>query len=351
MLIKVYDKNMNYLRITSDYKDLCIIQELETGYKTAQLSLPYSLLIQEEQKLEIDGYLYVVKELDMEDPGLYSIYCKPYFGSLAGKHIESLNGTGMTLQSIMTKIVSGTDWTWGVDRELNTALQLDLEHLTAIEAIRTIADLARADVYFDTKEKIVYLMDKDTRIVNTFIANPANMYKCKVQSHTYDLITRLIPLGKDELDIRGVNGGRAWIENHDYTDEVIVGYYVNEDVENALDLFKVAQAKLYDLSVPRTTYRIALSEMPKEISVGDKVRIMDKFRGINDLKKISKLVVYPASPQDSYVELGEEIVAFDKIYRDFESVQNRLQISGLKKPEVVQVPVEDNSGEEEEETT
>ena len=61
MVFKVFDKDMTYLFGISEYKDLRITEELETGYKVAQFSLPYTILVVEEQKIEIDGYMYVIK--------------------------------------------------------------------------------------------------------------------------------------------------------------------------------------------------------------------------------------------------------------------------------------------------
>lgn len=141
MVFKLYDKDMKYLTGISEYKDLRIAEELDTGYKTAQFSLPYTYFVFEEQKIEIDGYLYVIKEVNMEDLGLYDVFCKPYFGKLNGKHIDSITGQNMGFREIMNKILEETGWTYTVAPDLTGAFQMNLHRKTAIEAIQLVVQL------------------------------------------------------------------------------------------------------------------------------------------------------------------------------------------------------------------
>jgi len=57
-MLKLYDKQMNFIKTIAEYSELQITEELNTGYKVAQFQLPYEVgLVQEEQKIEINDYL------------------------------------------------------------------------------------------------------------------------------------------------------------------------------------------------------------------------------------------------------------------------------------------------------
>lgn len=330
MIFKVFDKDMTYLFGISEYKDLRITEELETGYKVAQFSLPYTILVTEEQKIEIDGYMYVIKEVNMEDTGLYDVYCKPYFGKLASKHIDSITGFNMTLPTIMSTIVEGTDWTYTIADDLTGSFQLNLHRKSAIEAIQAVAKLFQAELKFDTKNKIIHCYNKRKKKEGLVVLDNTNLLKCQVQSNTYDLITRLIPIGKDGTTIALVNNGQLWVENFDYTPEIIVGYYIDGNCANADDLLKIARAKVLETGQPQTTYKLYLTHFPIDVEVGDDVRVIDKIRHLDTVKRVQKVVMYPSSPEESYIQLGSSDVSFDKIYKEFKEVQKIVNEDTLR---------------------
>lgn len=330
MVFKLYDRNMNYLYGISEYKDLRISEELETGYKIAQFSLPYNILVVEEQKIEIDGYLYVIKEVNMEDLGLYDVYCRPYFGKLLSKHIDSITGYNMAFPDIMNKILEETDWSVVIAPDLTGSFQMNLHRKSAIEAIELVGQLFQAEYKFDTKNRVIYAYNKRGKVGGGVVLDNTNLLKCQVQSNTYDLITRLIPIGKDDTTIGLVNNGQLWVENFEYTQEIIVGYYVDSNCANADDLLKVARSKVLETGKPQSTYKLFLIDFPLDVEVGDEVRVIDKVRGLDTVKRVSKTVIYPSTPEESYIQLGSLEVSFDKIYKDFKKAQDIVNEDTLR---------------------
>src|SRR5574344_1091226 len=109
-MIKIYDEKMNYIKAITSFKNLQIVEELNNGYKTCQFSVPYSIgCLKEEQKIEINNYIYVIKEVNMEKNTMYDVYCNPYYGMLAGKAITNGIFSG-TISSIMSQLLTNTDW-------------------------------------------------------------------------------------------------------------------------------------------------------------------------------------------------------------------------------------------------
>ena len=327
MLLKLYSKDGVYLRAISDYKNLRITEELETGYKIAQFQLPYSISVVEEMKIEIDNYLYVIKEVNMQGKGLYDVYCKPFFSALVSVHIDSLVGTGMTIQAVMDKILTNTQWTYIVEPDVTGSLQIDMQFMTVLDIINTLAPLYGTEVEFDTKKRIIHFYNKRQKYAGAWVLNFNNLRDVKVQSNTYDMVTRLIPLGYNNLNIRNVNNGQPWVEDYSYTDEILVGYYINTDVENENDLLKIAKQEIKNTAQPQTTYRVYLSEFRNDIAVGDEVKVIDNIKGIKQKKRVQKIVRFPGMTEKSYLELGNPEVSFDKIYKDL----YEMQASSLKR--------------------
>lgn len=329
MVFKLYDKNMNYLNGISEYKDLRITEELETGYKTAQFSLPYTILVVEEQKIEIDGYVYVIKEVNMEDLGLYDVYCKPYFGKLHGKHIDSITGINMNYDDVMATIVEDTDWKF-INHGVVGSFQLNLQRKSALDAIEMLAQLYQAELKYDTKKQEIHAYNKRGKTGGNVVLDNTNLLKCQVQSNTYDMITRLIPIGKEDTTIALVNNGQMWVENFEYTTEIIVGYYIDSNCANADDLLKIARSKVLETGRPQSTYKLFLTDFPLDVEVGDEVRVIDKVRGLDTTKRVSKIVIYPSTPEESYIQLGSLEVSFDKIYKDFKKAQDIVNEDTLR---------------------
>lgn len=330
-MIKLYDKDMTYMESFCSYKELKITEELETGYKTAQFQLPYSFgYLREEQKVEIEDYLYVIKEVNMEDVADYDVYCKPYFGKLATKVIDNYAGFGVTFPQIMNDLLAETGWTW--DGTIYGSFTIDMHNKTLLEALADVSDIYDCFLKYDTKNRKIAASPKEsqTEPKTSYVLTPAALTYCQVQSNTYDLVTRLYPIGKDLVTIQNVNGNCLYLENHQYTDENIVGYYINGHISNPDDLMNIAQRKLDELSKPVAAYKIQLSQFNSPLVIGDRVRVIDTIKGVDITAYVKKIVEFPHEQEESYVELGETLVSFDNIYKDLQNSQNEVNKDTLR---------------------
>jgi len=333
MLVRLYDKDMTLIKSFTSIRDIIMSEELDAGYKTIQLQVPYSIgYIREEQKIEIDGYVYVIKEINAEDYDCYTIYGKPYFGTLLGKRIDCYSSYRASFSQCLDEFLEGTDWTYECVDNITGCYTVKIENSTAIEAIDKIKELYQVELFYNTKEKKIYVYSEGARgsYKGVYVLDINNLRECQVQSNTYDLVTRLIPIGKDGMTIQRVNDNCIWLENYDYTKEKIVGYYINSDCENAADLLDLAQNKLDDICKPAASYKIKLSSFPFECNVGDSIRIIDKIKGIDDIQRIQKKVDCPDNLDDSYIEVGSLQVSFDDIYKDLQSAQKVVNDDTLR---------------------
>lgn len=319
-MIKLYDKNLKYLGIVS-HKNLQIIEELGCGYKTARFSVPYSFgFLQEEQKIEVDNYLFSIKEINMDKNDYYTCYCKPYYGQLQGKKIDSLTGYNMTLRDCLNTIVEDTDWAVEVMEYIAGSFTLNLQHKTALEALNYINNLFNTEYFIDTLNKVIRVWNKRGTFKEQFFFNTSNLQECKVQSNTYDLITRLIPLGKNQTTIGLVNNNCLWLDDFSYTDEIIIGYYINSQVENADDLLSLAKVKLKEVAQPHISYKIKATALKNELEVGDSIRVINEIKGLDTVLRVNKKV----KGLETFYEVGDSRVTFDDIYKSFTTGQEAV---------------------------
>ena len=320
-MIKVYDEKMNYIKAITSFKNLKIVEELNNGYKICQFSVPYSIgCLKEEQKIEIDNYIYVIKEVNMEKNTMYDVYCNPYYGMLTGKAITNGIFSG-TISSIMSQLLTNTDWKFIEEEQITGTYSISLNNRTMLQAIKAIKGLFGIDIFYDTKNKEIHAWRKRGEYKSAFFLTSKNLSECKIQSNTYDLITRLYPIGKDSITIAAANNNSPYLECNDYCEDIITGFYVESGVESPLDLLNIAKLKLKEVSRPHTTYSIKLTQFDTSLEVGDSIKIIDDIKGIKQTLRINKIVYYPFHNEKSYVEIGDKSVSFKDIYNSFEEAQ------------------------------
>lgn len=332
-MIKIYDSHMNYQGPLFQYKNLQITAELKNGYKICQFSVPYAanVFLQEEQKLEIENYLFVVKEINMEDDLMYDVYCKPYWSGLAAKHIDSITGYSMTLQEAMDKVCADTGWTPVFMQDIYGIYTVNIQRQSALDALAALKNLYQVDFAFDTKSKEIQVWAERGTFKETYTISASSFCSCRIQSNTYDLVTRLIPIGKDGTTINMVNNGSIWVEDYSYTDDVIVAYWFPSNISNADDLLKLAKDRIKTLARPQTTYQISSWALQTDnLSVGDTIRIIDTIKNIDVTERIAKTVTYPEQKEKSYIELGQPAVSFDDIYKSLTEAQKIVNEDTLR---------------------
>ena len=331
MIIKCFDKDMTFLTTLSNYREAIITQELQTGYKTLQLLIPYSLgLLQEEQKIELDNYLYVIKEVNTNNNDYYQVYCKPYFSDLLSKSIDHLTGYNMVLDDCLRTVFEGTEWTYKIEGLIAGSYTISIQNKTVLEALVSLKQLYQFSYFFDTKNKIVTFWKNKQNIAAVLAIDSNNLRNCISQSNTYNLVTRLIPIGKDGATIHRVNNNSPWVEDFSYTDEIITGYWVSSSTKNIADLLTLAQAKIADLAKPQVSYKIKLTELNETIQVGDSLHVIDKIKNINAIVQVQKVIKYLNNSDQSYLEAGALLPSFDNIYKDFKDAQKNVNENMLQ---------------------
>lgn len=323
MIIKIFNAN-EYLGIISTGFDIKIVSDLKKGIQTCYFKVPYNtnIPINPEQNIEIDNYAYTVKEMNMYD-NYYEVYCQPNLDGLFTKQLEPVSGYTYSFDSIMNMILEGTGWIMHANDFIYGSHSIYLYQMTVQEALDNVKTLYNCDFFFDTKNKIIEVWNVRGDKTSIFTITPANIIDCKITSNTYDLITCLIPIGKDGITIGQSNNGCLYVENYEYTNKKIFGYYINDKITDADDLLTVAKYKIADCGKPATTYKIYLSKLEEtNLNVGDVIQIIDTIRNKTTFQRIQKIVRFVDKPEKSYLEAGRLSIPFDDIFKNFKTGQN-----------------------------
>ena len=130
MLIKLYNNNNEYIK-TLNCESLKIVETLASGYKIAQFKIPLKNgIIKEEEKVIIDNYLYVIKEVNIEDNNYYQVYCKPYFGTLNSQYYFTINTENGTLENYLIELLSNTDRNYHLNENIPGLISFQLNNST-----------------------------------------------------------------------------------------------------------------------------------------------------------------------------------------------------------------------------
>ena len=111
-------------------------------------------------------------------------------------------------------------------------------------------------------------------------------YTKNLQSSKYigdnKIITKLCPLGEGSLNIKDVNDGSIWLENHSYTMSVLEGIENNDDIYEQDQLKAWGERKLAELCKPRKELTLTTAMLNKvegyeleEVHLNDIVDVID----------------------------------------------------------------------------
>lgn len=321
-MTSLYDKDFKFIKMLSTASDIVVTKDLTTGYQTAAFNLPYSEKgVTLEQKVIIDNYVYVIKEINMQSTDYYSLFCKPFFDKLAGKYIDIINGLGYNIKDCFNEIIYQTDWTVEYKDKIVGCFNINIMNTTALDAIAALKDLYQVDLWFDTLNKKIIIWNTKGKNLGVQAFDEQNLDKCTMQSNSYDLVTKLIPLGKDNLTIHAINGDIK-VTNNQQTNDMIVKVWRNSSTVLADDLYDLALYQIDRDSRPQITYKILSESLTFDVELGDFITIWNKIQNTREEVRINKIVDNTQSKELSYIECGSRTVSFDDIYKDLKDGQS-----------------------------
>jgi phage minor structural protein len=263
--------------------------------------------IAEETELEYDGQRYVIKSIN-ERKTTTTINAELDLSGLDSKGYTEFIRKTESFYNVSRDILDGTGWTI-VDAELvSKRTSLDLKDVTTRDILEhcTNSTAYNTCYSFDTINKIIYCIkpQNNTTPTGTYFTDELNLTDMTFKGSSSGLITKLYAFGKDGLDISSVNDGKRYIENHIYTDKVIVDIWRDDRYTDPQSLYDDAVVKLAALAVPERSYTCKVVDLAKaypdiyskilSYDLYDVVTLIDRKRKIRVNHRIVEVKEYPA---------------------------------------------------------
>lgn len=278
----------------------------------------YYKYLAEETEIEYDNQRYLVKGInERTKANISTINCELNLDGLDSKKITKTYKTE-SFYNVCREVLSGTGWSIANAELVSKRTTLELQDQTPRKVLQTCTNsTAYNAVYeFDTIQKTITVIKpyNNTEPTGTYFTDELNLTELNFKGSSSGLITKLYVYGKDGLTFASINGGKDYIENHTYTDKVIVGVWRDERYTDKQSLLDDAVVKLAALAVPERSYTCKVVDLAKtnpsvydgilNYDLYDVVTLIDRNRKTRINHRIVEVKEYPADPTLNTVTLS-----------------------------------------------
>lgn len=228
---------------------------------------------------------------------------------------------GVTPRWVMEKVFEDTPFTVG-DVEIDTLTDIFATKSNPAQIvnqlIENVGGVLKRDNY------TVHLKKSNSSYNGKWIMYGRNLKAVEKTMDDSAVITRLYPLGQDDMDISSVNDGVAYIDSPliDTYGYIKCGYKDYPHISDPQELKEAALAEWSDetadgLDKPRIMYTVETPDL-ENISIDDTIRVSDSDLGIDILTNVCELITYPfeshrgsvtlSNHRDSTVSITEKVL-------------------------------------------
>ena len=326
-MFKIFDRNHKQIDILENPYNAIITDELN-GIGELKFTVPITY-----KKLQLEGYVqvkdgheYVIKEITTEGRER-NVHCVLNIEELLGMVHTTFTSKENNLNDTMMIILNGTTWTHVNNSTRTYTRNLYGTVVSSYHMLQLMSTVFDVEFYFDTHKKIVYIVDRVGEDNGTYFINDLNLKQLSQDTHTHNLITRVIPLGKDNLNISEVNGGKMWLENHTYSNKIIYGVWQATDYDNATHLKEDAQRYLDEMAIPYESYEIQVTDISKlannpdfRYELGDVITIIDNLTETRIKQRICRKIYNLQDPDADIINIASKDRSFEDYYKRIQTV-------------------------------
>lgn len=342
-MLKYYDLSKALIGGLKNCKDLKVESELSTGDK--QLSFLWH--INNKIKMCLECYIrtdtdeFVIKENSKGSNGYRKIVANLNLEDLEGKAMEKFEAVEHTVKECADMALSGTGWRCICTMDKRRGMKLT--KVTALDVLNTICKAFLVEVRFDTINKIVYFQEEIGEDRGVYFAKALNLKEVTDSADTYDYFTQILPIGKDGLKIDGINGGKAYLENYQYSSKKKMLIWEDSRYETAEALKEDAQKKLAEMSKSKKSYQSKVIDLSKQnekysilsYSLGDTVTLIENETDLFEKQRIVKITEYLNDPTKNTCELSNTTLTFEemqsRLFETADIVNNITEDNGTVK--------------------
>lgn len=302
------------------------IHEILNGEYTAEFSLPYDdetlKTAEYDDFVKIDGQLFRIRSISSarnEDGSAFNKItcfhvwydacdCKYIHHTYTQSGSSQIDGwIGVTPRWVMETVFSGTTFSVG---EVEIAQTTDIFATKSNPAAIITQLIENVGGELERDNYTVHLRKGGNQYNGKRIVFGKNLKSIEKDMDDSSVITRLYPLGQDDMDISSVNGGVQYIDSplsstYGY---VKCGYRSFPDISDPAELLSAAK-KLWStdtedgIDKPKVEYTVQTPDM-ENIAMGDTIRVIDRELGIDILTRVVETNLFPAEPHRGSIVLS-----------------------------------------------
>ena len=313
-MLSVYDGGQKYP--VSNAMDF-YITHVDGGLDTIDFKAPvddpiYSHLA-EENRVEYGDNDYNIKSIDAPSESA-NIHCEIDLDFLKSNFHRAYNSGSVTLSALLGSILPEGWEVAGYDPGISRTISMD--NATDYDIVSQAQSTYSVVFQWRTLKKVVTVVNPaDKTPSGEYLTDELNLRSIAFKGESTDFCTRLYPYGIDGMTIASVNDGKEYVENHQYSDKVICGYWSDERYTVPENLKADAEARLASLAVPARSYDCDVIDLEKldsrysmfGFAMYKVVTLIDRQRGIRLDHQIMEYKEYPDEPQKNVLTLSSVV--------------------------------------------
>lgn len=267
----------------------------------------------EENQVEYGDNLYLIKSINA--PSTYAnISCSVDLDFLKSSFYRAYDSGSVTLPALLASILPAGWAVAGYDPGISRTISM--ENATNYDVMKQAMSTYSVAFQWNILGKSVTVINPANKTPSgQYLTDELNLRSISYKGESTDFITRLYPYGKDGMTIASVNNGLEYLDNHQYSNKVVCGYWSDERYTVPESLKADAIERLAALSVPARSYDCDVIDLAKlddryslfNFAMYKVVTLIDRQRGLRLDHQIMEYKEYPDQPQKNVLTLSSVV--------------------------------------------
>jgi len=314
----VLDSNGAWEAVLENAYDIIVTGEIN-GEDTLSFKIPFRdskrVHIDSEKKIQIVDDIYKVRTVtdskDTEGNSVTEVYAEAEFYDLTfSVRKEERTFEAEYAETAMAYALAGTEWSVGTVN-VRTKRTWTSSEKNALSILRNVADLHGGDLVFDCANRLVHLLTVNGKDSGALFAYRKNMKSIQRVVDTRSLVTRIYAVGADGLTFADINGGKPYVEDFTYTNEIRISTLDCSSFTNPYQMKEYTEMRLAQYAKPTISYVLNAMDLSvltgyehEAWELGDYVRVEDKELGISVTTRIVRREYNLQEPWNTVLELS-----------------------------------------------
>ena len=323
--MQIYDDSKKKIGTLTNFKDRKIVKTLDSGDK--ELTFKYPVNGKQVGLLKVEHYIRTKEDEFVLRAVKTGSEFNEYTAQLNVEELETqafpygFESQEQDIRSCLEFAFEGTGWTVG-ECSITKKRTINFDKpATAWDVLQQCLSTYRVECKIDTINKRIDIYEQIGSDKGCYFVEGLNLRKLTVNSDTYDFYTRLIPLGKDGINIEWLTG-KLYLENYQYSSKVKTIVWKDERYTNTTSLIEDGTAKLEEMSKPYRVFSADVVDLARQnkrykdildFDIGDTVLMISRRTKSREKQRIVKITMYPETPQKNTVELSNTTKTFAEV--------------------------------------